>query len=154
MTVETNFFYARIQILVIWTCTWLQGHATWHMTHPVTENGSCWNIPCTYSCTFFVPTFYICCFLFDVMLVFLICKNEMLEIHGDIFTFQFDMDMSYTRVLHMKVAYRIPHKWRHAFYVTRPLLCACITCYVTIITVEINHCSFRRVRFALYTKIV
>jgi hypothetical protein len=77
----------------------------------------------------------------------------------------FDMDMSYTRVLHIKVAYRVPHKWRHAFYVTRPLLCAhkvlcnsyntrplvCarITCYVTVITVEINHCSFRRVRFAL-----
>jgi hypothetical protein len=27
-----------------------------------------------------------------------------------------DMDMSYTRVLHIKVAYRVPHKWRHAFY--------------------------------------
>jgi hypothetical protein len=26
------------------------------------------------------------------------------------------------------------HKWRHAFYVTRPLLCARITCYVTVIT--------------------
>jgi hypothetical protein len=60
----------------------------------------------------------------------------------------FDMDMSYTRVLHIKVAYRVPHKWRNAFYVTRPLLCASITCYVTVITVEINHCSFRRVRFA------
>jgi hypothetical protein len=46
----------------------------------------------------------------------------------------FDMDMSYTRVLHIKVAYRVPHKWRHAFYVTRPLLCARITCYVTAIT--------------------
>jgi hypothetical protein len=34
-------------------------------------------------------------------------------------------------------------------YNTRPLLCARITCYVTVITVEINHCSFRRVRFAL-----
>jgi hypothetical protein len=61
----------------------------------------------------------------------------------------FDMDMSYTRVLHIKVAYRVPHKWRHSFYVTRPLLCARITCYVTVITVEINHCSFRSVRFAL-----
>jgi hypothetical protein len=28
----------------------------------------------------------------------------------------FDMDMSYTRVLHTKVAYRVLHKWRHAFY--------------------------------------
>jgi hypothetical protein len=46
----------------------------------------------------------------------------------------FDMDMSYTRVLHIKVAYRVPHKWRHAFYVTRPLLGAHITCYVTVIT--------------------
>jgi hypothetical protein len=45
-----------------------------------------------------------------------------------------DMDMSYTRVLHMKVAYRVPHKRRHAFYVTRPLLCARTTCYVTVIT--------------------
>jgi hypothetical protein len=45
-----------------------------------------------------------------------------------------DMDMSYTRVLHIKVAYRVPHKSRHAFYVTRPLLCARITCYVTVIT--------------------
>jgi hypothetical protein len=76
-----------------------------------------------------------------------------------------DMDMSYTRVLLFKVAYRLPHKWLHALYVTRPLLCtritcyvsyntlpllcARITCYVTVITVEINHCSFRRVRFAL-----
>jgi ribosomal protein S27E len=34
-------------------------------------------------------------------------------------------------------------------YNTRPLLCAHITCYVTVITVEINHCSFRHVRFAL-----
>jgi hypothetical protein len=33
--------------------------------------------------------------------------------------------------------------------VTRPLVCARITCYVTVITVEINHCSFRRVRFVL-----
>jgi hypothetical protein len=46
----------------------------------------------------------------------------------------FDMDMSYTRVLHIKVAYRVPHKWRHAFYVTRPLLCARIMCYATVIT--------------------
>jgi hypothetical protein len=78
-----------------------------------------------------------------------------------------DMDMSYTRVLHITVAYRASHKWRHAFYVTRPLLCARITCYVTVIyvtrpllcarityyvtviTVEMNRCSFRRVRFAL-----
>jgi hypothetical protein len=45
-----------------------------------------------------------------------------------------DMDMSYTRVLHIKVAYRVHHKWRHAFYVTRPLLCARLTCYVTVIT--------------------
>jgi hypothetical protein len=35
-------------------------------------------------------------------------------------------------------------------YNTRPLLCARITCYVTVITVEINHCSFRRVRFYAY----
>jgi hypothetical protein len=48
--------------------------------------------------------------------------------------FLFDMYMSYTRVLHIKVAYRVPHKWRHAFYVTRPQLCARITCYVTVIT--------------------
>jgi hypothetical protein len=27
-----------------------------------------------------------------------------------------DMYMSYTRVLHTKVACRVPHKWRHAFY--------------------------------------
>jgi hypothetical protein len=46
----------------------------------------------------------------------------------------FDMDMSYTRVLHIKVAYRVPHKWRHAFYVTLPLLCARITYYTTVIT--------------------
>jgi hypothetical protein len=46
-----------------------------------------------------------------------------------------DMDMSYTRVLHIKVAYRIHHKWRHAFLrLTQPLLCARITCYVTVIT--------------------
>jgi hypothetical protein len=45
----------------------------------------------------------------------------------------FDMDMSYTRVLHIKVAYRVPHKWRHNFYLTRPLICARITCYVTVI---------------------
>jgi hypothetical protein len=44
-----------------------------------------------------------------------------------------DMDMSYTKVLDLKVAYRVPHKWRHAFYVIRPLLCARITCYVTVI---------------------
>jgi hypothetical protein len=25
-------------------------------------------------------------------------------------SFHFDMDMSYTRVLHIKVAYRVPHK--------------------------------------------
>jgi hypothetical protein len=42
-----------------------------------------------------------------------------------------DMDMSYTKVLHIKVAYRVPHKWRHAFYVTRPLPCARIACYVS-----------------------
>jgi hypothetical protein len=36
-------------------------------------------------------------------------------------------------------------------YNTRPLLCARITCYVTVITVEINHCSFRRVRFGCCT---
>jgi hypothetical protein len=35
-------------------------------------------------------------------------------------------------------------------YNTRPLLCARITCYVTVITVEINHCSFHRVRFYAY----
>jgi hypothetical protein len=41
----------------------------------------------------------------------------------------FGMDMSYTRVLHPKVAHSVViHKWRHAFYVTRPLLCARITC--------------------------
>jgi hypothetical protein len=34
-------------------------------------------------------------------------------------------------------------------YNIRPLLCARITCYVTVITLEINHCSFRHVRFAL-----
>jgi hypothetical protein len=34
-------------------------------------------------------------------------------------------------------------------YNTRPLLCARITCYVTVITVEVNHCSFRRICFAL-----
>jgi hypothetical protein len=34
-------------------------------------------------------------------------------------------------------------------YNTQPLLCARITCYVTVITVEINRCSFRRLRFAL-----
>jgi hypothetical protein len=34
-------------------------------------------------------------------------------------------------------------------YNTWPLLCARITCHVTVITVEINHCSFRRVRFTL-----
>jgi hypothetical protein len=60
-----------------------------------------------------------------------------------------DMDKSYTRVLHIKVAYRISHKWRHAFYFTQQQLCVRITCYVTVITVEINHCSFRSVRFAL-----
>jgi hypothetical protein len=49
------------------------------------------------------------------------------------FSRSIDMDMSYTRVLHIKVAYRVPHKWRHAFYVTRLLLCARITCYVTVI---------------------
>jgi hypothetical protein len=27
-----------------------------------------------------------------------------------------DMDMSYTKVSHIKVAYRVPHKWLHAFY--------------------------------------
>jgi hypothetical protein len=27
-----------------------------------------------------------------------------------------DMDMSYTRVSRIKVAYRVPHKWRHNFY--------------------------------------
>jgi hypothetical protein len=35
-------------------------------------------------------------------------------------------------------------------YNTRPLLCARITCYVTVTTVEINHCSFSRVRFYAY----
>jgi hypothetical protein len=34
-------------------------------------------------------------------------------------------------------------------YNKRPLLCARITCYLTVITVEINRCSFRSVRFAL-----
>jgi hypothetical protein len=29
-------------------------------------------------------------------------------------------------------------------YNTRPPLCACISCYVTVTTVEINRCSFRR----------
>jgi hypothetical protein len=52
----------------------------------------------------------------------------------DVSFIYFDMDMSYTRVLHIKVAYGVPHKWRHAFYVTWPLLCARITCYVTVIT--------------------
>jgi hypothetical protein len=46
----------------------------------------------------------------------------------------FDMDMSYTKVLHIKFAYRILHKWRHVFYVILPLLCARITCCVTVIT--------------------
>jgi hypothetical protein len=35
-------------------------------------------------------------------------------------------------------------------YNTRPLLCAHITCYVIVITVEINHCSFRHVCFYAY----
>jgi hypothetical protein len=80
-------------------------------------------------------------------------------------TFLVDMDMSYTRVLHIKVAYRTSqmtsrllrntvaamraHNVLCKSYNTRPLLWARITCYVTVITVEINHCSFRRVRFAL-----
>jgi hypothetical protein len=74
------------------------------------------------------------------------------------------MDMSYTRVLHIKN--RVPrtsqmtsrllrhtaaamraHNVLFNSYNTRPLLCERITCYVTVITVEINHCSFRRVRF-------
>jgi hypothetical protein len=75
------------------------------------------------------------------------------------------MDMSYTRVLHIKVAYRTSqmtsgllrntaaamraHNVLCNSYKTQPLLCARITCYVTVIRVEINHCSFRRVRFAL-----
>jgi hypothetical protein len=35
-------------------------------------------------------------------------------------------------------------------YNTRPLLCARITYYVTVIIVEINYCSFRRVHFAFW----
>jgi hypothetical protein len=32
-------------------------------------------------------------------------------LHASAWNFQyFDMDMSYTRVLHIKVAYRVPHK--------------------------------------------
>jgi hypothetical protein len=34
---------------------------------------------------------------------------------------------SYTSALHPNVAHSVSHKWRHAFYVTRPLLCARIT---------------------------
>jgi hypothetical protein len=66
--------------------------------------------------------------------IFIMC-----ECFGNMYTLiycvlYFDMDMSYARVLHIKVAYRVPHKGRHAFYVTRPLLRARITCYVTVIT--------------------
>jgi hypothetical protein len=60
-----------------------------------------------------------------------------------------DMDMSYTSVLHPKVAHSVSHKLHHAFYVTRPLLCARKRVAGNCRTVEINHCSFRRVRFAL-----
>jgi hypothetical protein len=66
----------------------------------------------------FISTLYVLCLVY----VMTLCKVKI------------DTDMSYTRVLHIKVAYRIPHKWCHAFYVTRPLLCARITCYVTVIT--------------------
>jgi hypothetical protein len=41
------------------------------------------------------------------------------------------------------------HNLLYNSYNTWLLLCACITCCVTVITVEINHCSFRCVRFAL-----
>jgi hypothetical protein len=33
-----------------------------------------------------------------------------MHIHNRIMSLTFDMDMSYTRVLHIKVAYRVPHK--------------------------------------------
>jgi hypothetical protein len=61
------------------------------------------------------------------------CCNPLTHLISHLVT-SFDMDMSYTKVLHIEVAYRVPHKWRHAFYVTRPLICARITCYVTVIT--------------------
>jgi hypothetical protein len=63
-----------------------------------------------------------------------------------------DMNMSYTWVLHIKVAYRVPHKWRHAVYVTRPLLCTRITCYVTVKTVEISkiRCFYHKAETLLF----
>jgi hypothetical protein len=51
-------------------------------------------------------------------------------------------------LLHTAAAKRTHNMLRNS-YNTRPLLCVRITCYVTVITVERNHCSFRRVRFAL-----
>jgi hypothetical protein len=30
--------------------------------------------------------------------------------------FNFTMDKYFTKLLHIKIAYRVPHKWRHAFY--------------------------------------
>jgi hypothetical protein len=65
-----------------------------------------------------------------------LCWDEIFTFLNTEFQNTVDMDMSYTRVLHIKVAHRASHKWRHTFYVTRPLLCARITCYVTVITVE------------------
>jgi hypothetical protein len=35
---------------------------------------------------------------------------------------------SYTSAPHPKVAHSVSHKWRRAFYIMRPLLCARITC--------------------------
>jgi hypothetical protein len=92
-------------------------------------------------------------------------KWALKPVNDRLFPEYIDMDMSYTRVLHIKVAYRtsqmtsrllgntaaamLAHNVLCNSYNTRPLICARITCYVTVITVEINHCSFRRVRFAL-----
>jgi hypothetical protein len=54
-----------------------------------------------------------------------------------------------SRLLRHTAVARRAHNVLCNSYNTRSLLCARITCYVTVITVDTNHCSFRRVRFAL-----
>jgi hypothetical protein len=65
---------------------------------------------------------------------------------------RFDMDISYARRVRTAshsshTSYSVSHKWRHAAAAMRAHNVLCNS--YNSITVEMNRCSFRRVRFAL-----
>jgi hypothetical protein len=69
-------------------------------------------------------------------------KNAVYSLHY--FILFFDMDMSYTRVLHIKVAYRVPHKLRHTAAAMRAHNVLCDNYNSRDKPLQLSSCTFLR----------